>query len=249
MLRQEFRIVLDDQMSDQKTRTVAYFLGVFHEDDGLRIPVTLNAFASCNPTVEFVEAALTAMEDNDWIVRARGAQFLGIARIDGRIESIPAAFWARAEASLRERLQDSETNVRCEAALALGRLAPSSAHARLAFPILFSIADDPDSESFQMQDVAKATLHFASALPQEVIRLAPKLLHHSDPEVVCFGLQAVAQCGNSATPFLPLISSLAKSDNNDIRDRANEALQRLGQKPATTLWAKISQLFRRSVTL
>lgn len=235
-------------MSDPVIHTVEDYLETFHEDDGLMPLCALNSYANCGPTVEFVQAALIAMNDPNWVVRARGAEYLGIAKGGAKSDSLPADLWTQGAASVRDRLQDSDKTVRLAAALALGQISPTLTDAEAAFPILHSVIQDSEATRVQMEEVARAASEFASVLPQEVMRIAPKLLKHADSEVVHFTLEAVVKCGPLAAPVLGRVHSLARSRDPDIRDSARDALEKLGQKPRRSLWQAISQLFRRSDT-
>lgn len=217
-------------MSDAAARTVEDYLVIFHEDSGMMTMVTLNAYASIDPTPEFVRAAIVAMDDDIGFVRSRGAQFLGIAKISSESDIVPTALWFRGELALNARLKDSEKSVRLQAALGLGRLAPTVTNAQAVFPVLHAATDDPETERYHMRLIASAVACFASVVPEQVAHVVPQLLSHSDSEVVCFGLEAISQCGAFARPLLSQIKALGKSRSGDIRDSAKDALKRLEQR-------------------
>ncbi len=149
--------------------------------------------------------------------RARGAQFLGIAKSSDDDGLISANLWAQGEACLLKLLQDSEQRVRVDAALALGSVAPTIANAKAAIPILCTIADHPLTSEYELRDVAIALSRFAHLIPDEIVRIAPTFLDHSDSEVVSNYLYGIAQCGTFATPLVPQIKSLARSRDADIK--------------------------------
>lgn len=217
-------------MTEKELRDVDFYLKVFHEDDGLLTPATLNAYASFRPKPEFVQATLKVMEDANWITRARGAQFLGIAKSSDDDGLISANLWAQGEACLLKLLQDSEQRVRVDAALALGSVAPTIANAKAALPILCTIADHPLTSEYELRDVAIALSRFAHLIPDEIVRIAPTFLNHSDSEVVSNYLYGIAQCGTFATPLVPQIRSLARSRDADIKTYAKKTLELLGVK-------------------
>ncbi|MEI8380602.1 MAG: hypothetical protein WCJ09_10765 [Planctomycetota bacterium] len=217
-------------MTEEELRDVDFYLKVFHEDDGLLTPVTLNAYASCGPTPEFVQAALTAMKDANWIARAHGARFLGIAKFSDEVGSISADLWSQSETCLLALLQDLEQAVRIRAAVALGLVAPTIANAKTALPILCTIADHPLTSEYELRDVATALSQFAPVIPEEIVRIAPTFLMHSDSEVVSNYLFGIAQCGTFAMPLVPQIRSLARSRDADIKTYAKKTLELLGVK-------------------
>ncbi|MFO1041014.1 MAG: HEAT repeat domain-containing protein [Planctomycetaceae bacterium] len=217
-------------MTEKELRDVDFYLTVFHEDEGLLTPCTLNAYASCRPKPEFVQATLKAMVDPDWVVRGRGARFLGIAKLSDEDGLISADLWAQSEACLLKLLRDSEQTIRGEAAVALGRVAPTIANAKAILPILCTIAEDPLTSKYEMRTVAQALSQFAPVIPEEVVRMAPVFLNHSDSEVVCIIVFGVAHCGSFATPLVPQIRSLARSRDEEIRFNAKMTLEHLGVK-------------------
>jgi len=209
---------------------VEYFVSIFHEDDPVLRFVTLNSFAESDLSAEFVQAALVAIEDSCRFARASGAKLLGIARSNPQSKFIPEALWTQGERCLRAHLQDSCMFVRLEAALSLGRLSPTISNAQLVFPLLLSIVEDPEAELAYMRLTTRVISQFATTVPEEVIRIAPRLLQYPDSYAVGWSLAAIGQCGALATPILPMLTALADSHDRDINCSAKAALKRLGQE-------------------
>lgn len=138
--------------------------------------------------------------------------------------------------ALTDALTDSELRVRWLAALALNRL---GADARPAVPALIKgIGDDKHKTNLgkfhgTIQDIFVLTLGRASAGTDEALPTLLPLLGKDTPMALrVAAVRALGDVGEPARAAVPAIKEMLTDRNRALREAAEDALEKIGEKPA-----------------
>ncbi|MDY6836292.1 MAG: HEAT repeat domain-containing protein [Chloroflexota bacterium] len=180
-----------------------------------------------------VQPLIAAMKDESWLVRSGAAWTLG--RL-GDVEAIQA---------LAEATEDQDNWVRRNAVIALGDIGA----ARVAEPLVKSLKDEDNwVQRYSVESLAK--------VGQPAVEPLVNMLKSEDRDIRWNVIDALSRIKDPSV--VELLTLSLRDGNSDIRERAVEALDKLGWKPEDDMaqaryfivkkqWKKLAKLGNKAV--